>query len=63
MCIEGWGLILVRIVAPCAANWDHVLYRWADRYPQLRSRAAELGLRECIQQPREIIYVPQGPVR
>ena len=35
-------------------------YWWQGQYPKLRERAEELGMVEVLQQPGEIIYVPQG---
>lgn len=35
-------------------------YWWREQFPKLRARADELGMVEVLQQPGEIIYVPQG---
>ena len=51
---EGGGDQYQALMANTAAYW------WKWTYPELLSRGAELGMVECIQEPGDVIYVPQG---
>lgn len=35
-------------------------YWWLDTYPRLRAQGEMLGLRECIQEPGDTVFIPSG---